>query len=352
MSSADKTILLTGGAGFIGSHVTERLVHRGYRVVNLDLLTYAGNVDNLSGVARNSAHRLVQGDICDRSLVARLLRDFRPYGLFNIAAETHVDRSIDDANRFIETNVTGVYCLLDEALAHWRGLEQPEKNAFRFIQMSTDEVYGSIANGVFVEESNYAPNSPYAASKAAGDHMARAFGITFGLPVILIHASNTYGPRQHPEKLIPHMIISALSGKPLPVYGQGQNIRDWMYVDDLARGLEDVVSRGQAGEIYNFAGRDERNNIDTVKLLCGRLDKAAPRKGLHEAAITFVPDRPGHDFRYAMSIDKVRRVFGWSPEVGFDQGLSATVSWYLNNRDWWQAVLDRGYSAQRIGLGE
>jgi dTDP-glucose 4,6-dehydratase len=345
-------ILLTGGAGFIGSHVVERLIASGWHVVNLDLLTYAGNLDNLAAVADHERYTFVHGSIGDSALMSRLLAEHRPGVVFNIAAESHVDRSIDNADDFIDTNVGGVHRLLNAVLAHWRGLAGAERDAFRFIQMSTDEVYGSIAEGAFTETSNYQPNSPYAASKAAGDHFVRAFRVTFGLPTLIARASNTYGPRQFPEKLIPHMIISALLGRTLPVYGQGLNVRDWMYVEDLARGLEQVVKSGRAGEVFNFAGGDEWKNIDTVQTLCRHLDVRSPLSdGSYNGRIAFVNDRPGHDLRYAMAIDKVRQVFGWQPAMSFEAGLPSTIDWYLANRPWWQAIIDRGYRGRRIGIG-
>jgi dTDP-glucose 4,6-dehydratase len=351
MISTKQTVLITGGAGFIGSHVVERLIGSGHRVVNLDLLTYAGNLENLAAVAGHERHAFIHGNICDQRLVANLTSEHLPTVIFNIAAETHVDRSIDDASAFIETNVTGVFHLLEASLAYWRKLKGERKAAFRFIQMSTDEVYGSIVKGVFSEDSSYAPNSPYAASKAAGDHMVRAYGVTHGLPVIIVHASNTYGPRQFPEKLLPHMIISALEGRALPVYGRGENVRDWMHVSDLVHGLECVLRSGEPGEVYNFAGRDESKNIDTVRQLCAHLDRLAPTAHPHELKVTFVADRPGHDARYAMAIDKVTQLFGWRPQVPFAEGLPAVIAWYLNNKAWWQAILARGYHGRRIGLG-
>lgn len=344
-----ETILLTGGAGFIGAHVVERLIRSGFRVINLDLLTYAGNVENLASVANHERHLFVQGDICDRRLVSRLLAEHRPRAVFNIAAESHVDRSIDDAAGFIHTNVTGVFELLECSLAYWRTLEGSERSGFRFIQMSTDEVYGSIEKGAFTENSNYAPNSPYAASKAASDHLTRAYHVTHGLPAIIVHASNTYGPRQYPEKLIPHMILSALKGEPLPVYGEGKNVRDWMHVDDLADGLERVVSSGQAGEIYNFSGDQERSNLDTVKMICAAMNRLRPGARSHEADIVFVKDRPGHDLRYSMSSAKAERELGWRPQKTFDDGLNEVVAWYVANEAWCKSVLSRGYAVARIG---
>ncbi len=347
---SEHTVLLTGGAGFIGSHVVERLIIAGHRVINLDALTYAGSLENLAAVEGHDRYIFVNADICDRRTVSSLLAKYKPDVLFNLAAESHVDRSIEDASAFIETNVTGVYRLLESSLGYWRELGQGARDKFRFIQMSTDEVYGSIAEGLFTEESNYAPNSPYAASKASGDHMVRAFGTTYGLPVILVHASNTYGPRQYPEKLIPHMIISALRGQPLPVYGDGRNVRDWMHVGDLANGLIKVVEQGHPGEVYNFAGREEWANIDTVRSLCEHLDRLAPASQSHDSRISYVTDRPGHDQRYAMAVDRVYRAFGWRPQTRFSEGLPGTIAWYLKNRFWWEAILAHGYAGKRIGL--
>jgi dTDP-glucose 4,6-dehydratase len=350
MSSLPKSILVTGGAGFIGSHVVERLIGAGLQVVNIDLLTYAGNSGNLASVAGEPTYHFVQGDICHTALVTKLLSVHQPSAILNLAAETHVDRSIDDAAAFMKTNIEGTYRLLEAALVYWHSLPDVRRADFRFIQMSTDEVYGSINEGIFTEESNYAPNSPYAASKAAGDHLVRAYRLTHGLPTIIVRASNTYGPRQYPEKLIPHTILSALNGKPLQVYGEGTNVRDWMYVSDLADGLECVVRKGRTGDIYNFAGCDERCNLDTVKLICATLNQLRPAAGGYESRIAFVKDRPGHDFRYAMSIAKVERAFGWKPSKPFALGLSETVAWYLANDAWCQSVLERGYNVARIGV--
>lgn len=345
----DSTILITGGAGFIGSHFVERLLESGCRVVNLDLLTYAGNLDNLLAVSTHPNYRFVHGNIGDAGLVADLLDGCRPSIVFNMAAESHVDRSIDNATDFIDTNVVALHRLLEAARDHWRRRMNGTDRGFRFIHMSTDETYGSIETGAFTEDSPYAPNSPYAASKAAGDHLVRAYRVTYGMPTLIARASNTYGPRQYPEKLIPHMIISALKQSPLPVYGQGANVRDWMFVGDLVRGLECVVAQGEPGETYNFAGGEERKNIDTVHALCACLDRRLPLDRSYESMITYVEDRPGHDFRYAMSSDKVARLFGWRPQTGFADGLALTVDWYLQNKRWWQAVFERGYSGARIG---
>jgi dTDP-glucose 4,6-dehydratase len=350
-SPKQDTVLVTGGAGFIGSHLVERLVMSGWRVVNLDLLTYAGNPQNLVTVSGRANHVFVKGDIADRKLVSELFAEYRPRVVFNLAAESHVDRSIEDAQDFIHTNVDGVFRLLECSLSYYLSLEESERDTFRFVQMSTDEVYGSIADGHFNETSNYQPNSPYAATKAAGDHLVRAYGVTFGLPTIIVHASNTYGPRQYPEKLIPHMILSAIAGKPLPVYGRGDNVRDWMYVLDLVDGLERVVQRGQKGTVYNFAGCDERKNLDTVRMICRALDRLRPTSNGHESRITFVQDRPGHDLRYAMSAAGVRESLDWTPHTSFEVGLDATLSWYLGNESWLRSVEERGYRVARAGTG-
>jgi len=351
MKNVERSVLVTGGAGFIGSHLVEKLIFSGYSVINLDLLTYAGNIDNLVSVSGNDKFKMVRGDIGDYSLMLNLLVEHQPKTIFNLAAESHVDRSIDDGAAFIHTNITAVYTLLNATLTYWRHLSEVEKGSFRFIHMSTDETFGSIAEGQFTEDSAYAPNSPYAASKAAGDHLTRAFRITYGLPTLIARASNTYGARQFPEKLIPHTIISALSSLPLPVYGEGKNVRDWLYVADLVRGLIKVVEEGKKGESYNFSGGQTSTNIDTVKFICARLDDRVPRGSKYEDSISFVEDRPGHDLRYAMSSEKVDRLFGWKPEVSFHEGLNLTVDWYLENRTWWETILERGYTAGRVGLG-
>jgi dTDP-glucose 4,6-dehydratase len=346
-----KTILVTGGLGFIGSHLVECLIGSGYHVINLDLQTYAGNPENLTNVGHPERYKFIHGNIGDRALVLNLLAEHRPSVVFNLAAESHVDRSIEDGTDFISTNVVALHQLLGATLTYWQTLSKSDKISFRFIQMSTDEVYGSIAEGEFTENSSYAPNSPYAASKAAGDHLVRAFNVTYGLPTLIARASNTYGPRQYPEKLIPHTIASALNKNPLPVYGHGENVRDWMFVSDLVRGLVCVVYRGLPGEIYNFSGGQMLKNIDTVRKICAHLDLMIPEPSTHDAAIAFVDDRPGHDFRYAMSSKKVQQIFGWQPRVEFEEGLRITINWYLANDRWWETVYERGYRGVRLGLG-
>ncbi|MBY5559234.1 dTDP-glucose 4,6-dehydratase [Rhizobium leguminosarum] len=344
-----KTVIVTGGCGFIGSHFIEILLEKGYRVINIDALTYAGDPINTQSFADKDNYAFLHADIGDSALIADALSKFHPQMVFNLAAESHVDRSIDNATPFLTTNVIAVHSLLDTCLAYWRKLADSAKTEFLFVQMSTDEVYGSISEGVFTEESNYAPNSPYAASKAAGDHLTRSYRVTYGLPTAIVHASNTYGPRQFPEKLIPHMIASALAGKQLPVYGAGDQVRDWMYVGDVAQGLEHVVAQGKVGGIYNFAGGQERRNIDTVKSICAILDKLVPKQVSYAESVTHVADRPGHDARYAMSSENVEHLFGWKPETTFEEGLAKTVRWYLENGSWMDYIRNRGYSIQRIG---
>lgn len=346
-----KKVLVTGGSGFIGSHFVEALISGGYQVVNVDALTYAGDESNTCAVNDHPAYRFHQADIRDAPAMERILDQHGPDVVFNIAAESHVDRSIDDAAPFIGTNIVGVHSLLDCCLSYWRGLQPERRDRFLFVQMSTDEVYGSIDDGVFTEDSNYQPNSPYAASKAAGDHLTRSFRVTYGLPTAVVHASNTYGPRQYPEKLIPHMLTSALGGRPLPVYGRGDQIRDWMFVGDLVRGLEHVARSGRAGGIYNFAGGDERRNVDTVRAICELLDRCVPRETAYATAIRYVDDRPGHDMRYAMSSAAVEELFGWRPAVDFAGGLERTIRWYLDNLDWVERIRQKGYASERIGTG-
>lgn len=349
-----RTILVTGGAGFIGSAVVRHLVGRGdTRVVNLDKLTYAGNLASLREVEGNNRYRFVQGDILDGALVAQLLREEQADGIMHLAAESHVDRSIDGPGAFVETNVVGTFRLLAAALDHWRGLEGDAKANFRFHHISTDEVFGDLPfdSGIFTEETPYAPSSPYSASKAASDHFVRAWHETYGLPVVLSNCSNNYGPFHFPEKLIPLTILNALEGKPLPVYGRGDNIRDWLYVEDHARALDLIFSKGRVGESYNVGGRNERTNLEVVETICDTLDRRQPlpegrsRRDL----ITFVTDRPGHDRRYAIDATKLENDLGWQAQEDFASGLERTVDWYLANRWWWEPIRQGTYAGERLG---
>jgi dTDP-glucose 4,6-dehydratase len=325
-------LLVTGGAGFIGANfVVSTVQETGEALVNVDKLTYAGNPRNLDALRDDSRHRLVQGDICDRALVRELLRTHRPRAIVHFAAESHVDRSITGPAEFVQTNVVGTWTLLEEARAYWEANKDP---AFRFLHVSTDEVYGSLGaeEPAFTEETPYAPNSPYAASKAASDHLVRAYHHTYGLPTLTTNCSNNYGPRQFPEKLIPLCIRNALAGEALPVYGDGRNVRDWLYVADHCDAVRLVLAKGRAGETYNIGGECERANIDLVRTLCALLDRLRPRaRGSHAELIQFVTDRPGHDRRYAMNIDKIRRELGWRPRESFESGLEKTVRWYIDN---------------------
>jgi len=346
------TLLVTGGAGFIGGNFVLGQVQAGGRVVNLDALTYAGNLDTLSPLADSPDHVFVRGDIGDRELVSRLLAEHRPAAVVNFAAESHVDRSIDGPAAFIQTNVVGTLALLEAVRDYWKGLPQPERDAFRFLHVSTDEVYGSLGEtGYFTEETAYAPNSPYSASKAASDHLVRAFHHTYGLPVLTTNCSNNYGPYQFPEKLIPLMILKALAGEPLPVYGDGGNIRDWLFVTDHCEAIGRVLDAGRVGETYNIGGDAERKNIDVVRAICGVLDERVPRADgkSRESQIAFVTDRPGHDRRYAIDAGKIRKELGWTPAVSFEQGLEQTIDWYLTHAEWVQRVQDGSYRGQRLG---
>jgi dTDP-glucose 4,6-dehydratase len=349
-----ETWLVTGGAGFIGScFVRTMLAERRARIVNLDKLTYAGNLDSLAPVQDDLLHVFVQGDIADGEAVAALLREWRPRAIVNFAAESHVDRSIDGPAEFVQTNVLGTFRLLDAALDHWRGLSAEEQQRFRFLHVSTDEVYGSLgAEGRFVETTAYAPNSPYAASKAASDHFVRAYHRTFGLPVVTTNCSNNYGPYQFPEKLIPLVTLNALEGRPLPVYGDGQQVRDWLYVEDHCRGIQAVLERGRVGEVYNIGGDSERANLEVVERICAEVDRLRP--GLPHAPCSslmrFVQDRPGHDRRYAIDAGKIRRELGWAPKESFETGLARTVGWYLENPEWVERVSSGKYRRERLGL--
>ncbi|RJX34068.1 MAG: dTDP-glucose 4,6-dehydratase [Desulfarculus sp.] len=350
-----KTILVTGGAGFIGSAVVRMLIARGdCHVVNLDKLTYAANLDSLTEAAGDPNYHFQQGDICDAELVKSLLAVHRPQAIMHLAAESHVDRSIDGPGAFVQTNIVGTYTLLEAAQDYWQGLPSQQRDAFRFLHVSTDEVFGSLpAQSRFNEDTAYRPNSPYAASKASADFLARAWHRTYGLPVIISNCSNNYGPFQFPEKLIPLMIIKALKSEALPVYGKGDNVRDWLYVYDHVRALLTVLERGAPGESYNIGGGCELTNLEVVRKLCQCLDQMVPGSGHkpHEGLIAFVQDRPGHDFRYAMDASKIKRELAWAPEENFESGLAQTVSWYLDNRWWWEKIMSRQYSGQRLGLG-
>jgi len=346
------TWLVTGGAGFIGGNFVLDAVASGIRVVNLDALTYAGNRDTLASLEGNSAHVFVHGDIGDRALLDRLLREHRPDAIVNFAAESHVDRSIDGPAAFVQTNVVGTLALLEAARDYWKGLEGEAKAAFRFLHVSTDEVYGSLDDtGRFTETTPYAPNSPYSASKAASDHLVRAFHHTYGLPVLTTNCSNNYGPYQFPEKLIPLVIARALAGEPLPVYGDGRNVRDWLYVGDHCRAIHAVLDRGRVGETYNVGGDAEKQNLEVVHTICALLDARRPRADgqPRSSQVTFVADRPGHDRRYAIDASKLKSELGWAPARSFEQGMAETVDWYLDHQDWVRRVLDGSYRLERIG---
>jgi dTDP-glucose 4,6-dehydratase len=347
-----QTWLVTGGAGFIGGNFVLDAVRRGVKVVNLDVLTYAGNLDTLSSLDGNAGHVFVQGDIGDGALVARLLAEHRPSAIVNFAAESHVDRSIDGPAAFVQTNVVGTLALLEAARDYWRALEGEARDGFRFLHVSTDEVYGSLGDtGKFTETTPFAPNSPYSASKAASDHLVRAFHHTYGLPVLTTNCSNNYGPYQFPEKLVPLIIQKAMAGDPLPVYGDGRNVRDWLFVTDHCAAIRRVLEAGRVGETYNVGGDAERENIHVVKTICALLDARKPRADgkPRESQITFVKDRPGHDRRYAIDAGKIQSELGWQPTVSFEQGIAATVDWYLAHGAWVSRVLDGSYRLERIG---
>ncbi|MGC4404208.1 dTDP-glucose 4,6-dehydratase [Methyloversatilis sp. MC4-4] len=341
------TILVTGGAGFIGSNfVLDWLAGSDEPVVNLDALTYAGNRANLASLDGDGRHIFVHGDICDRDLIDRLLAQHRPRAIVHFAAESHVDRSIHGPGEFMRTNVTGTFTLLEAARGYWGTLEGDDKAAFRFHHVSTDEVYGSLkpSDPPFAETNAYEPNSPYSASKAASDHLVRAWHHTYGLPVVTTNCSNNYGPYHFPEKLIPLIIVNALAGKPLPVYGDGQQVRDWLYVKDHCAAIREVLARGRLGETYNIGGWNEKPNIDIVRTVCALLDEMRPdASGPYERLITYVKDRPGHDRRYAIDARKIERELGWRPAETFDTGIRKTVRWYLDNQTWVQDVLSGGY---------
>lgn len=364
---APRKIFISGGAGFIGSAVIRHILHSTqFSVVNLDKLTYAGNLESLSEVSMDPRYAFEKVDICDAAELARVFKQHRPDIVMHLAAESHVDRSIDGPAEFVQTNIVGTYNLLETARAYWNELDAQGKQDFRFHHISTDEVYGDLlhpdelddpaqaANHLFTETTAYAPSSPYSASKASSDHLVRAWYRTYGLPIVVTNCSNNYGPYHFPEKLIPHIILNALAGKALPVYGDGSQIRDWLYVEDHARALVKVAIEGQVGETYNIGGHNEKRNIEVVRTLCALLEEiAADQKpygvARYEDLITFVQDRPGHDVRYAIDASKIEQELGWAPEETFETGMRKTVQWYLDNKDWWQRVLDGSYCLERLG---
>ena len=346
-----RKVLVTGGAGFIGSAVCRRLVGEGAAVLNIDALTYAGNLQSLKAIDNAPNYRFARIDICDRRAVAEAFESFAPDHVIHLAAESHVDRSITAGDAFIQTNIVGTFSLLEAARAYWRGLPEPRRAAFRFLHVSTDEVYGSLGDeGAFVEETAYDPSSPYSASKAAADHLVSAWARTYGFPALISNCSNNYGPYHFPEKLIPLIILNAVHGKPLPVYGAGSNVRDWLYVDDHARALDLIVARGRIGEKYNVGGRNERRNIDVVMRICAILDRLRPLARSHETLISFVTDRPGHDRRYAIDAAKLERELGWRALETFETGIEKTVRWYLDNEWWWRPLREKVYAGERLGV--
>jgi len=350
-------ILVTGGAGFIGSAVVRHIInHTNDEVINIDKLTYAGNLESLSDVSQNARYQFHQVDICDKDTLTKVVNKTQPDWIMHLAAESHVDRSIDGPADFINTNIVGTYALLEVARAWWNTLDGAKKENFRFHHISTDEVYGDLhgTDSLFTETTPYAPSSPYSASKAASDHLVRAWNRTYGLPAIITNCSNNYGPYHFPEKLIPLTIINALAGKPLPVYGNGEQVRDWLYVEDHARALYKVVNEGAIGETYNIGGHNEKQNIEVVRIICQILDELIITKpqGINSFSelITFVRDRPGHDLRYAIDATKINQELGWKPEETFESGIRKTVRWYLDNKEWWQKVLNGSYKGERLGL--
>lgn len=350
----ERVILVTGGAGFIGSALIRHLIRRTpHRVVNVDKLTYAGNLSTLAEVSDDPRYHFERADVADAAAMARIFETYRPDVVMHLAAESHVDRSIEGPAAFIETNIVGTYTLLEAARRHWERLDPEERDAFRFLHVSTDEVYGTLgAEGLFTEETPYQPNSPYSASKASSDHLVRAWHHTYGLPVLITNCSNNYGPYQYPEKLIPVVLLHALQGKPIPVYGRGENVRDWLYVNDHVDALWTVVERGAVGETYNVGGRSERKNIEVVRAICALMDELVPEPAVpeHASLITFVEDRPGHDFRYAIDPTKIENDLGWRPAETFESGLRRTVQWYLSHLDWCRDVTAGKHDLRRLGL--
>lgn len=348
-------IIVTGGAGFIGSALCRYLIEKtDAEILNVDVLTYAANLESLASIENNPRYSFAQENICDAKAIGDLFTTFKPDAVLHLAAESHVDRSIDGPGAFIQTNVVGTFTMLNAALTYWKELPEGKKQAFRFVNVSTDEVYGSLgAEGLFTETTAYSPNSPYSASKASADHLARAWFHTYGMPVITTNCSNNYGPCQFPEKLIPLTILNAMEGRPLPIYGTGENVRDWLFVEDHARGIWTAALKGTPGEVYNIGGNSERQNIEVVTAICNILDqKCKPLADGRKRTdlMTFVTDRPGHDKRYAIDASKIKAELGWEPSLTFEEGIAYTVDWYLNNEQWWKPLRDGVYSGQRLGL--
>lgn len=343
-------ILVTGGVGFIGSAVVRQAITTGHGVINLDNLSYAASLDNVASVAAHENYCFVQADIRDEDALQQVFAAHQPDAIIHLAAKSHVDRSIDGPADFVSTNIVGTYHLLEAALSYWSSKDMP--SSFRFLHVSTDEVYGSLGDdGAFTEDTAYAPNSPYAASKASADHLVRAWGKTYGLPVLMTNCSNNYGPCQFPEKLIPTVLSKALAGEPIPVYEQGLQVRDWLYVEDHANALLQVLAEGQIGRSYNIGGNAEARNIDLVKMLCATLDDLAPTEKPYADLIAFVKDRPGHDYRYAIDATRIVEELDWQPSVSLQEGLRKTINWYLENKEWWQGLLGRKQTGERLGLG-
>jgi len=344
-------IIVTGGAGFIGSALVRLIInYTEHEVLNIDKLTYAGHLESLESISDSDRYHFEQVDICDANEVSRIFNEFQPDAMMHLAAESHVDRSIDGSAEFISTNINGTHTLLEEAKKHWNNLTGKNRKNFRFLHVSTDEVFGSLGDeGFFTEETPYDPRSPYSSSKASSDHLVRAWHHTYGLPVLITNCSNNYGPYQFPEKLIPVVILKALQGKEIPVYGTGENVRDWLYVDDHARALMKVVEAGVSGETYNIGGHNEKQNIEVVNTICDTLDELVPKDKKYRDLISFVTDRPGHDFRYAIDASKIEKELGWTPKETFESGIRKTIQWYLENTEWIEAVTEKNYNLERLG---